>query len=123
MNRNVVNVAIILAAAAVVTAFLWFAGTAVSYVLLVLQIAILVAIGFFLYTLYRNHRSRLAWLSGRQRALFYGAAALLVLVIIGSFVVPMLIGWSFATALLFFLVIGVCAFVMYRIWRDTEGWY
>jgi hypothetical protein len=121
--RTVANIAIILAAAGVVTALLWFAGEAVSLFLLILQIAILVAIVYFLYTVYRNNRSRLAWLDPGKRALFYGAAVLLVAVVVASFAMPFFGGWSFFTAVLFFGVIAVCAFVMYRIWTETSGWY
>lgn len=121
--RTAVNIAIILGAAAVVTALLWFAGEAVSLFLMILQIAILVAIVYFLYTVYRENRSRLSWLSGQKRALFYGAAILLIAVVVASFAIPFFGGWSLFTAVAFFGVIGLCAFVMYRIWTETSGWY
>lgn len=103
-----------------VTALQLVAGEVLGVLLLVVRILILVGLGYFVYTLWRNNRSRLQWLNRRQKALFYGAGALLVLVVLGSFA-P--IGWNLLTALLFLVIVGACIFVMWRMWRETDGWY
>lgn len=103
-----------------VTALQLVAGEVLGVLLLIVRILILVGLGYFVYTLWRNNRSRLQWLNRRQKALFYGAGALLVLVVLGSFA-P--IGWNLLTALLFLVIVGACIFVMWRMWRETDGWY
>ena len=103
-----------------VTALQLVAGEVLGVLLLIVRILILVGLGYFVYTLWRNNRSRLQWLNRRQKALFYGAGALLVLIVLGSFA-P--IGWNLLTALLFLVIVGACVFVMWRMWRETEGWY
>ena len=77
------------------------------------------AFAYFLYTLWRNNRTRLSYLDRRQKLLFYGAGALLILVVLGSF----LLSWTLLTTLMFFAIIGGCAFVMWRVYKDTAGWY
>lgn len=103
-----------------VTALQLVAGEVLGVLLLVIRVLILVGLAYFVYTLWRNNRSRLQWLNRTQKLLFYGAGALLVIVVLGSFA-P--IGWNLLTALMFIVVVGACIFVMWRMWRETEGWY
>ncbi len=103
-----------------VTALQLVAGEVLGVLLLVVRILILIGLAYFVYTLWRNNRSRLQWLNRRQKLLFYGAGALLVIIVVGSFA-P--IGWNLLTALMFIVIVGACIFVMWRMWRETEGWY
>ncbi len=110
---------IVVAAALVLTVLQVVAGPVVEILLIVVRIAILAALIYFVYRIWRNNRSRLSWLSRRQKLLFYGAGLIIVVVVVGSF----LINWSLFTALLFFAIIGACGYVMWRLWRETDGWY
>jgi quinol-cytochrome oxidoreductase complex cytochrome b subunit len=77
------------------------------------RIAFFLAIAFFLFLLWRDRRGDLEAWSERNRRLFYGAIVLAVVDI------GMLIGLgpSGPDALVFFLVIGACAWVVVRTWR------
>src|SRR5919204_191056 len=81
-----------------------------------LQIAFLLAIAFFVYLVWRERRSEIAEWSKRARVVFYGAA-LLIVADIGAY-------WydrpSGPDALAFFLVLGLAAFAMWRVWRDQH---
>jgi hypothetical protein len=118
-RRRIVNWAIVVAVAVVVTVLQVLAGPAVWVLALILRIAILLGLGWFLYTLWRNNRARLQWLSRRQKALFYGAGAVLVLAVLVSFLLPLML----FTSIFLLAVVGGCAFVMWRIYQDTAGWY
>lgn len=118
-RRQVVNWAIVVLAAVVVTVLQVVAGPVVWFLALILRIAILAALVWFGYTLWRNNRSRLQWLSNRQKLLFYGAGALLVLVVLVSFLLPL----TLLTSLFLLVIAGACGFVMWRIYQDTSGWY
>jgi hypothetical protein len=82
----------------------------------VLQICFALAISFFVYRLWRERRGQIAMWPLRAQVSFYGAAAL-ILADIGSF-------WYWRphgpAALAFFLVLGICGFSMFRIWRDQH---
>ena len=86
-QRQIINWGIVVLAALVVTVLQVVGGPVLWVMGLVLRIAILAALGWFMYTLWRNNRSRLQWLSRRQKLLFYGAAALLAALDDASFVV------------------------------------
>jgi predicted nucleic acid-binding Zn ribbon protein len=120
MPRTAINWGIVVALALVITVLQVFFGSVTTILMLGIRVLILVALGYLLFTLWRNNRARLQYLERRQKLLFYGAGALIVLVVLGSFL-PL--GWSFFSAILFFAIIGGCAFVMWRIWRDSEDWY
>lgn len=77
------------------------------------QIAFFLAIALFLFLLWRERRGDLEAWSDRNRRLFY-AAIVLAVVDIG-----MLIGLSPSgrDALVFFLVLAACAWVIVRTWR------
>ena len=81
-----------------------------------LQILFVIAIGIFVYTTWRQRRHEIELWPLRARVSFYGAAGL-ILADIGAF-------WydrpSGAAALAFFLVLAICGFAMFRIWRDQH---
>ena len=81
-----------------------------------LQAAFIVVACFFVYTLWRNRRAEIATWPTRAKTSFYGAAAL-ILADVGAY-------WyarpSGPDALAFFLVLAICAFAMFRVWRDQH---
>ncbi len=119
MPRSALNWVVVALIAAAVTVLQVLAGPVIAILMIAIRVLILAAFVYFLYTLWRNNRQRLSYLSRRQKLLFYGAGALLVLVVLGSF----LLSWTLLTTLLFFAVIGGCAYVMWRVYQDTAGWY
>ena len=81
-----------------------------------LRIAFLVALAWFAYTLWRNHRSEIRVWPLRARVVFYGAAALLVADLILYFFRHV----AGPDALAFFLVLGGCGYALWRVWRDQH---
>lgn len=116
INPTVRGFAIILAVAAIITAFSLEPGLELLF--LIVRIAFVVAIAFFLYRLWRSRREEIGTWPRRSRVVFYGAAAL-ALADIGAAFTP-----GFPTtaleALVFFVVLGACAFAMFRVWRDEH---
>ena len=89
-----------------------------SALYVIARIAFLVAIAFFLFLLWREHRSDIETWSGRARAVFYGAAALIVVDIAAiSFVRE-----SGLDAVAFVLVLAAAGFAMWRTWRDQHSY-
>ena len=80
-----------------------------------LRIAFL-AIAFFLFLLWREKRGDIEVWSDRSRNVFY-AAIVLAVVDIGAFIG---LGPSGPDALAFFLVLGACAYAVFRVWRDEH---
>ena len=83
---------------------------------MILRIAFFLAIAFFLYLVWRERRGDIATWSRRAQAAFYGAT-LLIVVELGLFF------WerpSGPDALAFLLVLILCAFSMWRVWRDQR---
>ena len=94
------------------------AYSALVQVSVLLQIAFVVVIGVFLYTTWRERRHEIELWPVRARFAFYGAAVL-ILADIAAF------WWSQpsgAAALAFFLVLAICGFTMYRVWRDQHSY-
>lgn len=81
-----------------------------------LRIAFLVALAWFAYTLWRNHRSEIGVWPLRARVVFYGAAVLLVADLILYFFRHV----AGPDALAFFLVLGGCGYALWRVWRDQH---
>jgi hypothetical protein len=83
---------------------------------MIARIAFLLAIAFFLFLLWREHRSDIdLWPSG-ARWVFYGSAALIVLDIAAiSFIRE-----SGLDAVAFVLVLAAAGFAMWRTWRDQH---
>jgi hypothetical protein len=80
------------------------------------RIAFFLAVAFFVYLLWRERRSDISTWSGRARFAFYGGA-LLIIVAFATFILR---GVSGRNALAFFLILGLCAFSMFRVWRDQH---
>lgn len=83
---------------------------------MILRIAFFLAIAFFIYLVWRDRRSDIATWPDRARYLFYGAALLIVVDLAAYF----LVGASGLDALAFIVVLLICGFSMFRIWRDQH---
>ena len=89
--------------------------TLLSLVLLT-RIAFFLAVAFFIYLVWRERRGDISMWPGRAQFAFYGGA-ILIIVAIGAFI---LTGPSGQEALAFFLILGLCGFSMFRVWRDQH---
>ena len=85
---------------------------------LIAQIAFFLAIAFFIYLVWRERRSDIDTWSARAKVAFYGAAILIV-VDLGAFFLRRPSGRDL---LAFFLVLIICAFAMFRVWRDQHSY-
>jgi CDP-diglyceride synthetase len=108
---------LVVALVAIVVVVLQLQATLTALFLLA-QIAFFLAIAFFIYLVWRERRSDIDTWPNRARAAFY-AAALLILVDLGAFFVDRPSGRE---ALIFFLVLIICALAMFRIWRDQRSY-
>ena len=81
-----------------------------------LRIAFFLGIAFFLFLLWRERRSDIESWSDRSRNVFY-AAIVLAVVDIGEIIG---LGASGPDALAFFLVLGACAYAIFRVWRHEH---
>ena len=81
-----------------------------------LRIAFFLAIAFFLFLLWREKRGDIEVWQDRSRNVFY-AAIVLAVVDIGMLIG---LGASGRDALAFFLVLGACAYAIFRIWRNEH---
>ncbi len=119
MSTTARNVLIVLVLATAV--FLSTAAAAVAGIIsLLLRIGLLAGFVYFGWTIYRQNREQIGWLPDRQKALLYGAAALLALVLLASFFWT---NWTPVAAILFFALVGGLGFVVYRIWQDARRYY
>ncbi len=106
---------LIIAAIAAVIVALRLQAT-LNALFLIARIAFLLAIAFFLYLLWREHRSDIAAWPSRAQAVFYGAAVLIVADIgVISFVRE-----TGLDAVAFVLVLAAGGFAMWRTWRDQH---
>jgi hypothetical protein len=87
-----------------------------SLLFLIARIAFLIAIAFFVYAMWRERRSEISMWSGRARAVFYGAALLIVADIAAISFVP----HSGSDAVAFVVVLVLAAFAMWHTWRDQH---
>jgi hypothetical protein len=105
---------LIIALIAVVIVALSLESTLTALFLLA-RIAMLLAIAFFVYLVWRERRADIGTWPGRARLTFYGAALLIV---------ADLLAWQFAhlkrslDAFSFIVVLLACGFAMWRVWRD-----
>ncbi len=116
INPTVRGIAIIVLIAAVITALQL--QIALQSLLLLARIAFFLAIAFFLFLVWRERREEISMWSARSRAVLYGAVAV-ALVNIGAAVMS---PWPRGAleALIFFFVLGACAFAGWRVWRDEH---
>ena len=90
--------------------------TTLTALLLIARIAFFLAIAFFVFLLWRDRRSEIETWSTRSRAVFYGAA----LLIVTNLALFFFRGASGPDALAFLLVLGLAGFSMWRVWRDER---
>ena len=116
ISPTVRGLAIIVLVAAVITA-LSLQPTLYALVLLA-QIAFFLAIAFFLFLVWRSRREEISMWPARSRAVLYGAVVLALVNVGARFVTP----WPSGVleTLVFFFVLAVCAFAIWRVWRDEH---
>ncbi len=110
---------IILVLAAAITAAGQAGALGLGLVFLILQIAFIVVIALVLFRLWRSRREEISMWPRRSRVVFYGAAALALVNLAASVLVP---GYPTGglEALIFFFVLAACGFSMWRVWRDEH---
>ena len=108
---------LIVAAIALVVVILQLQAT-LTALFLIAQIAFFLAIAFFIYLVWRERRSDIDLWPNRAKLAFYGAAVLIV-VDVGLFIIDRPSGRN---ALAFFLVLIICGFAMFRVWRDQRSY-
>ena len=81
-----------------------------------LRIAFFLAIAFFLFLIWREKRADIEAWQDRSRNVFY-AAIVLAVVDIGAYIGLRPNGRD---ALAFFLVLGACAYAIFRVWRHEH---
>ena len=109
---------IIFAIAAGITAAGQAGAIGLGLVLLLLNVAFIVAICIFLFVLWRKHRHEIGLWPLRSRVIFYGAVLLAIVDVVARFLLPWPVGAL--QALAFFAVLGACGFAMFRVWRDQH---
>ena len=106
---------LILAAIAAVVVALSLQPT-VAALFLIARIAFFLAIAFFIYLVWREQRGSIALWPRRAYVAFYGAAILAV----AALGVYFARGASGLDAVAFLVILGLCAFSMFRVWRDQH---
>jgi hypothetical protein len=86
---------------------------------MLLSIAFFLALAFFLFLVWRERRADISMWPTRARIVFYGAVVLIVIDIGASIVRGFAGGWDRAA---FFLVLALCGFALWRVWRDQRTW-
>jgi hypothetical protein len=85
--------------------------------LLLARIAFFLAIAYFVFLLWRDRREAISMWSTRSRAVFYGAAVLMVVNAAVRFWEPVGGGLNLLVFLAVFVLGG---FAMWRVWRDEH---
>ena len=106
---------LIIAAIAAVVVALSLQPTLTALFLLV-RIAFFLAIAFFVYLMWRERREDIAVWPRRAYLAFYGGAILAVV----TFGVYVLRGASGLEAVAFLMILAICGFSMFRVWRDQH---
>jgi len=106
---------LIIAAIALVVVVLQLYQTLVALSILA-RIAFLLAVAFFVYLVWRERRGEIGEWSTRAKTAFYGAA----LVIVADIAVFSFLGASGLDAVAFVLVLAICAYAMWRTWRQEH---
>jgi len=108
---------LIIALIAVVVVVLQLEKT-LTALFLIAQIAFFLAIAFFIYLLWRDHREEISMWSARSRIVFYGAALLMVVNVASRWFVSI----SGLNLLVFVAVFVLGGFAMWRVWRDQHSY-
>jgi hypothetical protein len=91
--------------------------TTLTALFLLARIAFFLGIAYFVFLLWRDRREEISMWSARSRAVFYGAAALMVVNVAVRFFTPIGNGWNLIVFLAVFVGGG---FAMWRVWRDEH---
>jgi hypothetical protein len=114
LNPSLRGFAILAVIAGVITAA---SGESALFALFVLlRIAFLLAMLWFAYTVWRNHRVEISTWPLRPRVVLYGAA----LLIVADLLVYFFRHVAGPDALAFFLVLGGAGYALWRTWRDQH---
>ena len=117
LNSTVRGFFVILVIAAIIFALNQEATLSALYILL--SIAFVLAMTFFVYQLWRERRGEIGTWSTRSQVVFYGSALLMVANVAGR----LLYGSSSGLDLLSFLaVFALAGFAMWRVWRDEHSY-
>jgi uncharacterized membrane protein YhhN len=109
---------LIIALIAVVLVALQLQAT-LGVLFLLARIAFFLAIAYFIYLLWRDHREAISMWPSRSRLVFYGSAVLMVVNVAVRFWIPVGNSWN----LIVFLAVFVCGgFAMWRVWRDEHSY-
>jgi hypothetical protein len=115
LNSTLRGFLVILVIAAIIFALEQEAALSVLYILL--SLAFVLAMAFFVYQLWRERRGEIGTWSTRSQVVFYGSALLIVANVAGRLVY----GSSSGLDLLSFLaVFALAGFAMWRVWRDEH---
>ena len=106
---------LILAAIAAIVVALSLQPT-VAALFLIARIAFFLAIAFFVYLVWREQRGSIALWPRRAYVAFYGAAILGIAALSVYFVR----GANGLDAVAFLVILGLCAFSMWRVWHDQR---
>ena len=116
MNPTLRGFLIILAIVVVVVVLQLQATLAV--LLIIMRIAFLLAIAFFIYLMWRERRGEIESWSTRERVVFYGAA-LLIVAAIGLYFWHGLPGYE---QLGFLGIVAGAGYAMFRVWRGRHSY-
>jgi uncharacterized membrane protein YhhN len=83
---------------------------------LIARIAFLLAIAFFIYLLWREHRHEISMWPTRARWVFYSAAVLIV----ADIAAISFLHETGPDAVVFVVVLAISAFAMWRTWKDQN---
>jgi hypothetical protein len=92
--------------------------TTLLAIAMLLRIAFFLAIAFFIYLMWRERRDEIESWSGRERAVFYGSA----LLIVGAVANYFWHGLPDYEALGFIGVLAGAGYAMFRIWRGRHSY-
>jgi hypothetical protein len=115
VNRNLINVVIVLAIAAIV-AVVPGGGWGANFVLQVIAIAFLASFAWIASRLYREHRVALYSLGNQRRAILYGAVGVAIVTFAAWNRLTSTGGGSVALIVL----LGACGVAIYRVYRSTR---
>ena len=115
VNRNLINIVIVLAIAAVV-AVAPAGGTAASFVIETVSLGFLAAGAWIASRLYREHRVALYGLGDRRRAILYVAVGVGTLTICAYQRLTQTGGGT----VVFLLLLAGCVVAIYRVYRSTR---
>jgi small-conductance mechanosensitive channel len=90
-----------------------------SALFILARIAFFLAIAYFLFLMWRDRREEISMWSARSRAVFYGAALLMVVNVAARFFARVGNGWNLIS---FLAVFAFGGFAMWRVWRDEHSY-